>query len=156
MCWAEGNLMVPRIKCNRVGCRPWKLSSQMQTAPGAQYPRPLHSLGHASPMYTWSIAQLCFSVSSPFWIQRNCVALKVPQRTKGIQEAVVSPGCVLSLGLGMGTTSEERASQTSPWGPRLAEVSELCPPDSGHIPHSALLEACAFSASFMWISCSTL
>lgn len=65
----------------------------MQTAPVVQYPCPLQSLGQASPMYTWSIAQLCFSVSSPFWIQRNCVALKA----EGIQEAVIAHGCVQPL-----------------------------------------------------------
>jgi len=46
--------------------KPWYPSSQMQMAPVVQYPWPLQSLGHASPMYTWSIAQLCFSSSSPF------------------------------------------------------------------------------------------
>ena len=77
--------MVSCIRNGSLGSRPWKLSSQMQMAPVVQYPCPLQSLGQASPMYTWSIAQLCFSVSSPFWIQRNCVALKVPQRAREIQ-----------------------------------------------------------------------
>lgn len=57
--------------------KPWNPSSQMQMAPVVQYPRPLQSFGHASPMYTWSIAQLCFSSSSPFWIHLNWVALQI-------------------------------------------------------------------------------
>lgn len=54
----------------------------------------------------------------------------------------------------MGTTSEKRASQTSPWSTDWQRWVNVYSSDFGSMSQNAILEACAFPENLMWISYS--